>query len=199
MGEILPEIRAVCMVRRTGLASRVKVRRATAEDQGGIVATIKAVYDEYGFPWYPEGYHRDLYEFESHYLHRDVPFWVAVVDGEIRGTAALEPHAFLEGSGVVLHEGVRRIGGTDSSLERVYVHPEARRLGIGRALNQAAIAHARESGGRGIEIWSDKLFKAAHAMYRGLGAVEVGERLCSDPEQSPEWGFRLDLAGETSS
>lgn len=177
-----------------GVASLpVTIRRATAEDRDGIVNTIHAVYVEYGFAWHPEGYHRDLYEFESHYLRRKIPFWVAEVDGEIRGTAALETHPLIPGKGVVTVEDVRRIAGTDSSLERVYVHPAARRLGIGRRLNLAAIAHARENGGRAIEIWSDKKFEAAHAMYRSLGAVEVGERLCSDPEQSPEWGFRLDL------
>ncbi len=170
------------------------IRRATASDRDGVIETVRTVYDEYSFAWYPEGYHLDLYEFESHYLGREVPFWVAEVEGEIRGTAALEPHPYIAGNGVVTVEGVRRIGGTDSSLERVYVHPGARRMGIGRALNLAAIALARESGGRGIEIWSDKQFGAAHAMYRSLGAIEVGERLCSDPEQSPEWGFRLDIA-----
>lgn len=171
----------------------ISIRRATAADQSAIVETIRAVYDEYRFAWYPEGYHRDLYEFESHYLHRAVPFWVAEVDGEIRGTAALEPHPYILGEGIVTLDEARRIAGTDSSLERVYVHPAARRMGLGRALNLAAVEHARELGGRGIEIWSDKLFTAAHAMYRALGAVEVGERLCHDPEQSPEWGFRLDL------
>lgn len=174
-------------------APEIGVRLATLDDQGEIIATIRAVYDEYEFPWYPEGYHLDLYEFESHYLHRGVPFWVATVDGEVRGAAALMRHAFIEGEGVVLVGGELRVAGTDASLERVYVHPSARRLGLGRKLNEAAIARARTDGAQGIEIWSDKRFDAAHALYRGLGAVPVGERLCHDPEESPEWGFRLDL------
>ena len=176
------------------MAGEITIRRATAADAEGARATIRAVYDEYGFPWYPEGYHLDLYEFEAHYIEPEIPFWVAEMDGVIRGTAALMPHPYLPGEGVVTAEGVRRVGGTDSSLERVYVHPDARRRGIARRLNEAAIAHARGLGGRGIEIWSDKEFAAAHALYRALGAVEVGERLCHDPQQSPEWGFRLDLA-----
>jgi hypothetical protein len=44
-----------------------------------------------------------------------------------------------------------------------------------------------------MEIWSDKRFAEAHALYRSLGAKLVGERICHDPEQSPEWGFLLDL------
>ena len=174
------------------------IRRATAADAEGVRATIRAVYDEYGFAWYPEGYHLDLYEFESRYIETGVPFWVAEIDGEIRGTAALEAHPYIVGEGVVRVEGVRRIGETDSSLERVYVHPSARRLGIGRALNLSAIDHAQTTGHRGIEIWSDKLFVAAHGLYRSLGAIEVGERLCHDPEQSPEWGFRLSLGPATN-
>ncbi len=174
------------------------VRPATSEDRDVIVDTIRAVYDEYGFSWYPEGYHLDLYEFDAHYLRRGVPFWVATVDGRVRGTAALMRHPYVlpppSGAPVAASaDGELRVAGTDASLERVYVHPSARRLGLGRRLNEAAIAMARAEGARGIEIWSDKRFEAAHAMYRSLGALPVGERLCHDPEGSPEWGFRLDL------
>lgn len=172
---------------------RATIRRAKATDAEGVRSTIRAVYDEYGFPWYPEGYHLDLYEFEPRYIEAGIPFWIAEIDGEVRGTATLEPHPFIQGAGVVVVEGVRRVGQTDCSLERVYVHPLARRRGLGRALNLAAIDYAREMGRRGIEIWSDKEFAAAHALYRALGAIEVGERLCHDPQQSPEWGFRLGL------
>ena len=173
------------------------VRLATIDDREGIIGAIRAVYDEYGFPWYPEGYHRDLYDFQSYYLDRGIPFWVAMVQGGVRGAAALMRHPFIppasSDEGVVPVNGERRVAGTDASLERVYVHPSARRLGLARRMNEAAIAFARAEGVRGIEIWSDKRFEAAHALYQGLGAILVGERLCHDPEQSPEWGFRLDL------
>ncbi|RYG28687.1 GNAT family N-acetyltransferase, partial [bacterium] len=147
-------------------AGEITIRRAVAADAAAVRETIRAVYDEYGFPWYPEGYHLDLYEFDSHYIEPDVPFWVAELDGTIRGTAALMLHPLIAGEGVVTVDGVRRVGGTDSSLERVYVHPDARRQGLARGLNEAAIAHARALGGLGIEIWSDKEFAAAHALYR---------------------------------
>ena len=169
------------------------IRRATGEDAPGIRRTIKAVYDEYGFPWYPDGYHLDLYEFDAHYLQADVPFWVAEIDGEIRGTIALMLHPPIPGEGVATVDGVVRVAGTDCSLERLYVDPSARRLGLGRALNEAAFSEARKRGLKGVEIWSDKLFVPAHALYERLGAVAVGDRLCHDPQQSPEWGFRLDL------
>jgi hypothetical protein len=44
-----------------------------------------------------------------------------------------------------------------------------------------------------MEIWSDKKLLDGHRLYEKVGAVLVGERLCHDPDQSPEWGLVLDL------
>ncbi|MER3495577.1 MAG: hypothetical protein C4320_01365, partial [Armatimonadota bacterium] len=137
------------------------IRRAMAQDAPAIQATIRAVYDEYGFPWYPDSYHRDLYDFEGYYLSQNIPFWVAEHEGGVVGTTALMFHPYIEGQGVVLLDGTVRVAGTDASLERVYVHPSARRMGIARNLNQTALEEARARACRGIEIWSDKSFVAA--------------------------------------
>jgi GNAT superfamily N-acetyltransferase len=78
-------------------------------------------------------------------------------------------------------------------MERLYVHPEARRLGIGRALACEAVTQARNQGRRNMELWSDKRFDKAHTLYLSMGARIVGDRICHDPDQSPEWGLLLPL------
>lgn len=172
------------------------IRPYSAGDREGVVGAVKAVYDEYGFQWDPEGYHADLYDVPSHYEHG--AFLVAEVEGTIVGTAALHLfEALPNDAATICCDGMLRVGGADCSMERLYVRKEHRRKGIGRALCQACIQAAKQSSRRRMEIWSDKRFHEAHQLYRSLGAVLVGERICHDPEQSPEWGFALGLEAST--
>lgn len=171
------------------------LRPATNADTDAVVYVIRAVYDEYGFPWEPEGYHADLYDLDGHYARAGHVFFVAEIDGQPVGTAALalhDPIPLPEGS-CALVEGFVRVGGTDCSLERLYVHPDARRKGVGQALLTRVMDEARARGRRSMELWSDKKFFDAHRLYERLGARVVGERLCHDPDQSPEWGLILPL------
>lgn len=168
----------------------ISIREATAADRDAVVRAIKAVYDEYGFAWDPEGYHADLYDLDGFYTARGDIFYVASVDGVIQGTGALElfpPHP------VGFANPLPRIPGCDCSIERVYVHPEARRRGIGKAITERVMADAKAQGRKKMEIWSDKRFTEAHLLYQKMGAEVVAERICDDPEQSPEWGLELKL------
>ncbi len=169
-----------------------EVRPFRPGDEQGVIEAVKAVYDEYGFEWDPEGYHADLYDVPRHYAQG--AFLVAESGGRIVGTAALHLFDRLpDHADVVEVGGFRRVGGADCAVERLYVPKPHRRRGIGKALTLDVIRLARESGRRRMEIWSDKRFAEAHSLYRSLGARLVGDRLCHDPEQSPEWGFALDL------
>ncbi len=172
------------------------IRLATQADAPEVVRVVKAVYDEYGFTWDAEEYHADLYDLQGHYIDRGNPFWVAEgSNGRLLGTAALELFAVLPGEpgDLVDHEGRIRIGGADCSMERLYVDPDARRLGIGRTLACESVAEARRLGRSNMELWSDKRFEKAHALYLSMGARIVGDRICHDPDQSPEWGLFLTL------
>jgi GNAT superfamily N-acetyltransferase len=173
------------------------VRLARQDDAPEVVRVIKAVYDEYGFTWDAEEYHADLYDLQGHYIDHGCPFFVAELeDGRLAGTAAVELFDPIPGPPSTLTEkdGRVRIAGTDCSMERLYVDPETRRLGIGRALAQELITSALAHRKSLMEIWSDKRFVKAHALYESMGAKQVGDRICHDPDQSPEWGLSLEIS-----
>jgi putative acetyltransferase len=174
----------------------IRVRAASGADQEGIVRVIRAVYDEYGFTWDPETYHADLYDLDRYYRDRGDTFFVAEEDGQTLATAALELFPAIPGERGQLHfgPGLPRIGGCDCSIERLYVHPDARRRGLGGTMMRTVVEGAREAGRSLMEIWSDKRFVDAHRLYERQGARVVAERICDDPDVSPEWGLMLDLA-----
>lgn len=171
------------------------IRPATPEDSADAVRVVKAVFDEYGFTWDEDDYHADLYDLDTHYLKAGHGFWVAEVDGQVVGTAAIHVYPSLPGEAgrAIEHEGAQRAAGTDCSLERLYVHPDGRRKGIGYALTLKTIEEAKSQGRKAMEIWSDKRFVDAHRLYHRLGAEQIGDRICHDPDQSPEWGLVLKL------
>jgi putative acetyltransferase len=185
-------------VQRPAAGSKIppmEIRLARETDVDGIVETVQAVYDEYGFTWDPDEYHADLYDVAGHYFGRGHLFWVAILDGRVRGTVALELFDRLPSgeAGVVEHLGTIRVAGADCSLERLYVHPDARRCGLGAALTRQVVEAARERERSLMELWSDKRFEDAHRLYLRFGARIVGERVCDDPDESPEWGLALDV------
>jgi GNAT superfamily N-acetyltransferase len=160
----------------------------------GAIDVVHAVYDEYGFTWDEADYHADLYDVPGHYLDQGSLFFVAVVDGQVVATVALSIFDRLPGSsGTVLIEDEVRVAGCDCGLDRLYVHPKARKGRLGTSLTDRTIDEARKLGRTKMEIWSDKRFEAAHRLYQRLGAVIVGDRICGDPDQSPEWGLFLSL------
>jgi GNAT superfamily N-acetyltransferase len=173
-----------------------RIRPARAGDEPAIVDVVRSVYDEYGFTWDAGGYHRDLYDIRAHYLDAGHGFWVAEdASGRVIGTVALHRFERLpEGESLVLVGDQARVAAADCSLERLYVVPNARGCGVGSRLFQLTIESARRDGCSRMEIWSDKRFEAAHRLYLRHGAEIVGERICHDPDQSPEWGLRLDLS-----
>jgi putative acetyltransferase len=161
-----------------------------------VILVIKEVYDDYGFPWEPEGYHRDLYDIEGYYDRQGDQFFLAEIDGQPVGTVAVEffdPILAPDGAATFEKDGYVRVAGTDCSLERLYVVKGARNAGVGTALVKLAMEIARADGRTNMELWSDKKLVEAHRLYKRLGARVVGERICDDPDLSPEWGLLLPL------
>ena len=60
-------------------------------------------------------------------------------------------------------------GGQTVYLEELYIEPEARGQGHGRALLDAAVAHAREHGATSMEIAVDEPDEAAIGLYESAG------------------------------
>lgn len=66
--------------------------------------------------------------------------------------------------------------GLESYLAELYVRPERRGRGLGRALMQSAIALARERGADGMDLGTDEGDTVAHALYESLGFSRTNGR-----------------------
>ena len=58
-------------------------------------------------------------------------------------------------------------------LAKMTVAESVRGLGVGRALGEAAIAHARAIRARKVELLTNSLLVPAITLYRALGFVDV--------------------------
>ena len=69
---------------------------------------------------------------------------------------------------------MQRIGPTTAEVKRMYVRPEKRRAGLGRALLGHLIETAKEDGYNSIRLDSPVFMTAAHKLYRSSGFVDIG-------------------------
>lgn len=162
------------------------IRAYRPGDETGIAHVIKTVYEEYGFPWQPEGHNKDAYDVEAHYNARGGAFWVLQNDDEaIIGTV-----------------GLTKKQAKRCELHRLYLLKDYRGKGYGKQLFLTAINAAREMGCTEMEIWSDKRLDRSHNLYLAFGATLLGDRLVADPnypEEYEEWGYLLSLDRVTNS
>lgn len=173
-----------------------QIRLVRPHDAPGVVRVVQAVYDEYGFTWDESGYHSDLYDLTEYCDPLMARFWVAeATNGQIIGCGGVAFHAEIPGElgSTAIEEGTVRVSRTSAEVIRMYVHPDARRQGIATEIFERILD---ETPGQNLEIWSDKKFIDAHRLYESFGAVRVGERICDDPDEAPEWGFLLKNFGD---
>jgi putative acetyltransferase len=140
-----------------------------------VVQVIGTVFREYGATFEPEGYDADLTDIPRHYLARGC-FVVLEKHGRVVGTAAALPRQ-----------------GATCEVKRVYLLPEHRGHGYGRALLEHVLAWAQREGYHRAVAWSDARFLTAHAVYERMGFVRIGERTVDDADRSLEYGFEKRL------
>jgi ribosomal-protein-alanine N-acetyltransferase len=69
-----------------------------------------------------------------------------------------------------------RLVADELQINNVAVRPEYRRLGMGRALVEAAVAHGRRGGARTAVLEVRRSNTGAQALYLRLGFRQVGQR-----------------------
>jgi GNAT superfamily N-acetyltransferase len=86
---------------------------------------------------------------------------------------------------------MRRIREDIGEIKRMYVRPEFRGRGIGRALLQALVAEAQEVGYAAVRLDSTRFMEAAHSLYRSAGFHEIEPYMESEipPEFQQYWVF----------
>jgi GNAT superfamily N-acetyltransferase len=58
-------------------------------------------------------------------------------------------------------------------VKRMYVNPDFRRIGAGRAILKSLIDAARETGYKKVRLDSPKFMEAAHSLYRSFGFKDI--------------------------
>lgn len=94
-----------------------------------------------------------------------------------------ESQGAVVGSATVVREDAET-----AKLRMVYVEPEMRGSGLGRALVNEAIAYARQKGYRRMTLWTNSVLIAARRIYETSGFTLVKEE--------PHHSYGHDLIGE---
>jgi len=136
----------------------VEVRPALAADEAALARIDRATWSWLTSPAPPPG--PEWTFFDDRVGVKDV--LVAVVDGEVAGYVRLG-----RASPVAASDHVVTVNG-------IAVDPERRRLGVGRALLQAAAREAAARGGRRLTLRVLGLNDSARRLYESVGFVVEG-------------------------
>jgi len=143
------------------------VRPALAADVPRIEALLREVLSEFGLV-FGEGSETDaqVMGLPGSYAEHGGAFWVAELDGELRGTCGVFP-----------------VGPGAMELRKMYLASSARGRGVGVALLAEAKAFARAAGAQKLVLDTTEQMKAAIAFYEREGFVrddaEVRGARCS--------------------
>jgi putative acetyltransferase len=129
------------------------VRPGTDADAAAAAEVVRQVLWEHGLPFEPRRLDADLLAPQAHYAHRGGAFYVATdAGGRIIGTAALE-----------------RTGPASGEVRKMFLLPEARGNGIGRALLDAVLAAARARRLERVTLRTRHRYDRAIRMYERAG------------------------------
>lgn len=168
-----------------------------AHHAGGVIAVVRAVYDEYGFTWDDSPYFADLRDVARHYHDADGMFWVMIDGGRVIGTVGVTPHEGEQALPPETRRVVQSLARESTlppasrmcELHRLYLLSAYRGRKLGLALLRTTLEWARQRGYRRMIAWSDVKLTRAHPLYLANGFRRIGERICDDPDKSREYGF----------
>ena len=154
------------------------VRPGTDADAAAAAELVRQVLREHGLPFEPAGLDADILAPEAHYAAGGGAFYVATdPGGRIVGTAAL-----------------RRTGPASGEVRRVFLLPEARGNGTGRALLDAVLAAARARRLDRVTLTTRLRYDRAIRMYERAGFRLVGST--RQPRGGLGLVYELDLGGQ---
>ncbi|WP_017659924.1 GNAT family N-acetyltransferase [Baaleninema simplex] len=142
------------------------IRDWTPGDRDLASRVIATVLAEYGLPWEPDDTDRDSIEVERFYQNTGGAFWVVERHGEIVGTAGFYP----------ISRGDRAV-----ELRKMYLHPSARGVGLGKFLLKAIETDIANWGFKQIWIETASVLAEAVRLYEKFGyqpATEVETPRC---------------------
>ncbi len=132
------------------------IRKATNDDCEAVVDLVRSCLAEFGRTLDEDDYDKELFDIENGYAGG--AFLVAVSNERIVGTAGL---AYVE-PGVAM-------------LNKMYIHPDCRGMGIGRNLLNGILAAAEEAGFRKIVLETLREMAAAQSLYESVGFRRSGD------------------------
>jgi len=103
-----------------------------------------------------QGFASELAALPAPYVSPHGALFIAYVDGEVAGCAALRP-----------------LGNGAGEMKRLYVRPRYRKLGLGNQLIEAIIGVARRASLQILRLDTLPSMTRAQALYRKLGFVET--------------------------
>jgi len=175
----------VCMAKDL---SAVHVRGARPADRAAIEAVTLAAYQEYAaqMPEHWEAYRQNIVGTLGSVEPRDQ--LVAEREGKIVGCVLLHP----AGSTLTGPRG-QSITLSLPEVRLLAVAPEARGLGVGRALMHECIRRAGQSGAAALTLHTTDMMRVAMRLYEGMGFVRSPELDLSPLPGVLVKGFRLGL------
>lgn len=144
-----------------------------------VLDVIGSVFAEYAMTFDPRDFDSDLLDIERHYGGRGGWFFVLIDEGRVVGTVAAVPRDAVT-----------------AEVKRLYLLPEYRGRGQGRALMEHILDRIRRAGHGEAVAWSDLRLGTAHKLYDRLGFERIGRRTIDDIDQSNEYGFRKRLSAD---
>ena len=153
-------MRAASAPRDADGAVKARVVRVREADFPRDLQTVRALFEEYaaglGVDLCFQGFEAELSGLPGRYVRPAGGVWIAEGEGEAAGCVALRP-----------------FGEEACEMKRLYVRPAYRGSGLGRALAERTIEHARVAGYSRMLLDTLASMDGAVHLYRSLGFVEI--------------------------